>query len=75
MIKFHYFEDACHGLIIKTLPIDDILDSAIELLEADQDLLDVLQVSVMLTPQPLELFHILVTSLTRFSYHLGQLLA
>ena len=71
MIQLHHFKNACHSLVIEALPIRHILYSARHLVKTKQDLLNILQVAIVLSPEPFEFFMEPFFSLSRLTNHLG----
>ena len=74
IVKLHDLKDGGHCLVVEALSIHDILDSPRHLIEADQDLPYVLQIAVVLSSQPLELFAQPIFSLPRLFDHVRQIM-
>lgn len=75
VVQFHDFEDGRHRLVVETLPISHILHLALELVIANQNLLNVFQVPVVFPAEPLELFLEPVSRLFSLIHHACKVVA
>lgn len=74
-VKFHNLKDRGHRLVIQSLSIRNFLHLALNLIEAEQYLLDVFQITVVLSSQALELFLKQVSLLCGLGQHKCQVLS
>ena len=62
-------------MIVQALSICNILNLARKLLNADQDLFDILQVAIVLSPETLEFLQEPISGLSCFRNHLSKVLS
>ena len=72
VIELHYFENGCHGLIIQVLALVCYVDLCGDLINAEQNLLDILQIAVVFPPESLEFFQEIVASFSGLTNHQGE---
>ena len=74
VVELHDLEEGGHGMVVQALPICDILNLARELFKANQDLLNILQVTIVLSSEALEFLLKPVSGLSCLTNHLRQVL-